>query len=363
MRAHVDPEVRPPPMKAVVFEQFGGPLRLERVPDPTPSADGVVVRVKSTGICRSDWHGWQGHDPDITLPHVPGHELAGEIVALGRGVRNLSIGDRVTVPFVSGCGACRPCERGDPQVCDAQFQPGFTHWGSFAEYVALRYAPRNVVRLPEELSYEAAASLGCRFVTAYRALVQLAELKADETLVVFGCGGVGLSAIMIARALGARSIAVDIDPEKLALAQALGAELLLDARAEPALPERVRNATRGGADVSIDALGSSLTLRQSLESLRKRGRHVQVGLLVGERAETTLPMSRVIANELVLYGSHGIAAQAYSDVFGMIRKQGIVLETMIGPRLGLEAVPEQLERMGQFGGVGISLVDPSRQSA
>jgi alcohol dehydrogenase len=349
-------------MRAVVFERFGGPLRLERVPDPTPSEDGVVVRVRSTGICRSDWHGWQGHDPDITLPHVPGHELAGEIVALGRGVRNLSIGDRVTVPFVSGCGTCRPCERGDPQVCDAQLQPGFTHWGSFAEYVALRYAARNVVRLPEELSYEAAASLGCRFVTAYRALVQLAELKADETLVVFGCGGVGLSAISIARALGARSIAVDIDTEKLALAQALGAELLLDARTEPALCERVRAATRGGADVSIDALGSSLTLRQSLESLRKRGRHVQVGLLVGERADTTLPMSRVIANELVLYGSHGIAAQAYSDVFGMIRKQGIDLERMIGPRLGLEAVPEQLERMGQFGGVGISLVDPSRSS-
>jgi alcohol dehydrogenase len=324
--------------------------------------DGVVVRVKSTGICRSDWHGWQGHDPDIVPPHVPGHELAGEIVALGRKVRNLSVGDRVTVPFVSGCGACRPCGRGDPQVCDQQFQPGFTHWGSFAEYVALRYASGNVVRLPEQLSYDAAASLGCRFVTAYRAIVQLAALRADETLVVFGCGGVGLSAIAIARALGARSIAVDIDPEKLALARSMGAELELDARRTPDVPEWVRSVTSGGADVSIDALGSSRTLRQSIESLRKRGRHVQVGLLVGERAEITVPMNRVIGHELVLYGSHGIAASAYGDVFALIARHGIDLERMLGPRLGLEAVPAQLAAMGEFGSVGISLVDPSRSA-
>jgi alcohol dehydrogenase len=348
-------------VRAVVFEQFGGPLQLQRVPDPAPPPHGVVVRVHSTGICRSDWHGWQGHDPDVRLPHVPGHELAGEIVSVGSEVRSLQRGDRVTVPFVSGCGSCSPCERGDPQVCDAQFQPGFTHWGSFAEYVALHHADRNVVRLPEQLSYDAAASLGCRFVTAYRALVQLGRLSAGETLAVFGCGGVGLCSIMIAQALGARSIAIDIDAAKLELARSVGADLLLDAR-QPGVAERVRAETRGGADVSIDALGSSLTLRQSLESLRKRGRHVQVGLLVGERSDPSVPMGMVIGRELELYGSHGIAAAAYGDVFGLIERGRIPLERIIGPRLGLEEVPQQLAAVGQFSGVGISLVHPSLQS-
>ncbi len=345
-------------MRAVVFEQFAGPLTVQRVPDPSPAADGVVVRVKSTGVCRSDWHGWQGHDPDVRLPHVPGHELAGEVVAVGTGVRQLHVGDRITVPFVSGCGACRPCERGDPQVCDAQFQPGFTHWGSFAEYVGLRYADSNVVRLPEHFSYAAAASLGCRFTTSYRALVQLAELRAGETLAVFGCGGVGLSAILIAKALGARSIAVDIDATKLALAREAGAEVTLDA-GHGDIPARIIELTRGGADVGIDALGSTLTLRQSLESLRKRGRHVQVGLMVGERADPSVPMSRVIANELVLFGSHGIASRAYPAVFDLITSRGIALEQIVGMRLTLEDVPAQLESMSRFGGVGIALVDPS----
>ena len=342
-----------------MFEQFGGPLTVQRVADPTPVSDGVVVRVRSTGVCRSDWHGWQGHDPDIRVPHVPGHELAGEVVALGRDVRGFEVGDRVTVPFVSGCGSCSPCRRGDPQVCDVQFQPGFTHWGSFAEYVGLHYAELNVVRLPETISYEAAASLGCRFVTAYRALIQLAALKADETLVVFGCGGVGLSSILIARAIGARCVAVDVDLDKLALARSVGADEVIDARTESDVARRVVDMTAGGADVSIDALGSSLTLRQSLESLRKRGRHVQVGLMVGERS-TTVPMGKVIANELVLYGSHGIAASAYPAVFDLIATARIPLESVLGPRLGLGDVPAQIERMTHFGGTGIALVDPGR---
>lgn len=346
-------------MRAVVFEQFSGPLSVQRVADPAPPADGVVVQVKSTGVCRSDWHGWQGHDPDIVLPHVPGHELAGEIVALGRGVLGLAVGDRVTVPFVSGCGACRPCGRGDPQVCDMQFQPGFTHWGSFAEYVALRYAERNVVRLPPDLSYDAAASLGCRFTTAYRALVQLAELRADESLVIFGCGGVGLCSILIARALGARSIAVDVDEAKLELARSVGAEHCIDGRKQPEVARQVISLTNGGADVSIDALGSASTLRQSLESLRKRGRHVQVGLMVGERSEPAVPMGRVIANELALFGSHGISARSYPDVFDLIAKKSVLLERILGPKLGLSEVPAQLEEMGRFAGLGIALVDPA----
>jgi alcohol dehydrogenase len=345
-------------MRAVIFHQFKGELSVEHLPDPTPASDGVVVSVQRTGICRSDWHGWQGHDSDVVVPHVPGHELAGEVVAVGADVRRFRVGDRVTVPFVSGCGRCPPCGRGDPQVCDAQFQPGFTAWGSFAEHVALRYADLNLVRLPDSVTYAAAASLGCRFTTAYRAIVQLAELKAGESVAIFGCGGVGLSAIMIAHALGARAIAIDIDPAKLALARELGATSTLNAGGQPDVSGAVRELTLGGADVSIDALGSELTLRQSLGALRKRGRHVQVGLLVGEPSDPRVPMSMVVGRELALFGSHGIASIAYGDVFDLIERRAIPLERMVERTLPLEAVPARLRSMASFAGVGISLVDP-----
>lgn len=345
-------------MRAVVFREFKGPLELERVPDPSPAPDGVVLRVESTGVCRSDWHGWQGHDPDVVLPHVPGHELAGEIVAVGNSVRDFRVGDRVTVPFVSGCGACPPCGRGDPQVCDAQFQPGFTAWGSFAEYVGLRYADRNLVRLPDELSYASAASLGCRFTTSYRALVQLAGLRAGETVAVFGCGGVGLSAVMIAAALDARALAIDIDDDKLALAETLGASARLNARSHADVAAAVRELTGGGADVALDALGSERTLAHSLSALRKRGRHVQVGLLVGEPRDPAVPMSLVVARELVLFGSHGIASAAYDEVFALIERRSIPLDRMIERIIPLDGVPERLRAMGDFAGTGISLVSP-----
>lgn len=347
-------------MRAVIFEQFKGPIEVRSMPDPAVVPGGVVLGVRSTGICRSDWHGWQGHDKDVRLPHVPGHELAGEVLEVGPGVTSFSRGDRVTVPFVSGCGGCAPCVRGDPQVCDAQFQPGFTHWGSFAEYVALHYAEQNLVRLPDEMTYESAASLGCRFTTAYRALVQLAELRPDETLVVFGCGGVGLSSITIAKALGARAIAVDVNADKLALACSIGAEHAVDAARERDVAGRVIELTRGGADVSIDALGSSLTLRQSIESLRKRGRHVQVGLMVAEGPQSPIPMGRVIANELVLFGSHGISSRAYPDVFELISRRAIPLDRILGQRIGLAGVPAQLAGMGRFESLGMTLVDPAR---
>ena len=180
-----------------------------------------MVKVLATGMCRSDWHAWAGHD-DIAMPHVPGHELAGVIDAVGEGVQHWKVGDRVTVPFVCGCGTCEWCLAGDAQVCPDQQQPGFTHWGSFAEFVALHAADSNLVAIPDSIEYTTAASLGCRFATAYRALAARAQVKAGEWVTVVGAGGVGLSAVMIAKAMGARVIAVDRNPEALAVAARLG---------------------------------------------------------------------------------------------------------------------------------------------
>ena len=138
-------------MKAMFYDAFGQAPIIADVPDPTPTEDGVVIEVGASGVCRSDWHGWMGHDPDIRLPHVPGHELAGRVVATGRNVRRFKAGDRVTVPFVSGCGRCAECRSGNQQVCPDQFQPGFTHWGSFARYVAIDFAETNLVTLPDSV--------------------------------------------------------------------------------------------------------------------------------------------------------------------------------------------------------------------
>ncbi len=205
-------------MRALVFETFGGPLSVRDVPAPDPAPGGVVVRVGASGICRSDWHAWQGHDPDVVLPHVPGHELAGTVAAVGADVRRWRVGDRVTVPFVNACGRCAQCAAGEHQVCTRQTQPGFTHWGSMAEYVALDAADVNLVALPDGLDVATAAALGCRFATAFRAVVQVARVQPGEWVAVHGCGGVGLSAVQVAVAAGAHVVAVDVAPGALELA-------------------------------------------------------------------------------------------------------------------------------------------------
>src|SRR4051794_39079636 len=239
-------------MRALLFDAFGGPLQVREVPSPDPAPGGVVVQVGASGICRSDWHAWHGHDPDVVLPHVPGHELAGTVAALGTEVRRWAPGDRVTVPFVNACGACAQCGAGEHQVCARQTQPGFTHWGSLAEFVALDAADVNLVALPDELSASTAASLGCRYATAYRAVVQVGAVQAGEWVAVHGCGGVGLSAVQIAVAAGARVVAVDVATGALALARELGAEHLVGAADD--VPGAIADLTGGGAHLSLDAL-------------------------------------------------------------------------------------------------------------
>ena len=344
-------------MKALLYETFGGPLRLSTVPDPVPEPHGIIVRVKATGLCRSDWHGWKGHDRDIKLPHVPGHELAGVVAAVGEEVTRWKAGDRVTVPFVSGCGACRECASGNEQVCHAQSQPGFTHWGSFAELVRLDQADLNVVGLPEEMAFETAASLGCRFVTSFRAVVDQGRVSEGDFVAVHGCGGVGLSAVMIAAALGARVIAVDISSDALALAQVCGAEFVLDGRAAADVPAAIFELTGGGAHVSLDALGSGVTCRNSILSLKPRGRHVQVGLLAGAEADPALPMADVIARELELVGSHGMQAHRYGAMFEMIASGALRPELLVARTIGLDEAGDALSAMDDFPAAGVTVIN------
>ena len=344
-------------MRAVFYQQFQGPVEIREVPNPKVSPGSVIVKVEATGLCRSDWHGWMGHDPDIVLPHVPGHELAGRIVEIGSEIRNFKVGDRVTVPFVSGCGHCPECVSGNHQVCDHQFQPGFTAWGSFAEFVEIKYADINLVRLPEEIDFVTAASLGCRFITSFRTVIDQGKVTAGQWVAVHGCGGVGLSAIMIAAAAGANVIAVDIDDEKLKLAKEVGANILINARKVENVSEKVKRTTVRGAHISIDALGSQETCFNSISCLRKRGKHIQVGLMTGDHKQPKIPMDKVVANELEIIGSHGMQAFRYTEMFEMIKTGKLKPELLVGKTISLEEAPEALINMDKFTNVGVTVIN------
>ncbi|MCY0943765.1 zinc-dependent alcohol dehydrogenase family protein [Streptomyces antarcticus] len=344
-------------MRAVVFERYGEQAEVREVADPAPPTGGVVVRVEATGLCRSDWHGWMGHDPDIVLPHVPGHELAGVVEAVGAGVTGWRAGDRVTAPFVCACGRCAECAAGQHQVCARQTQPGFTHWGSFAEYVALDHADVNLVAVPDGLAYTTAAGLGCRFATAFRAVVARGRVAAGEWVAVHGCGGVGLSAVMIAAAAGARVVSVDTSPEALDLARKFGAAHAVDATAGDAAAA-VREATGGGAHLSLDALGSPLTAAASVAGLRRRGRHVQVGLLPEAAGGAVLPMERVIGWELEILGSHGMAAHAYPPMMELVRSGMLRPDLLVTSVIPLDAAPAALAAMGSAAGRGVTVIQP-----
>ena len=344
-------------MKAIIYEKFQGPIEVQNVLDPSPKNNDVVVKVKATGLCRSDWHGWMGHDSDITLPHVPGHELAGSIEAVGKNVQNFKIGDRVTVPFVSGCGRCVQCHSGNHQICDYQSQPGFTHWGSFAEYVRIDFADTNLVKIPDEINDVTAATLGCRFITSYRAIVEQGKVRGGQFVAIHGCGGVGLSAIMIANAFGAQVIAIDINDDTLKLAKEMGAIETINASQSEDVVEQVKSVTNGGAHISMDALGSQATCFNSIANLRKRGKHIQVGLMTGDHRHPKIPMDKVLSDELEILGSHGMQAFKYTEMLEMIKNGKLHPERLIEKTIPLEEAKTALPNMNKFENTGVVVID------
>ena len=357
-----DPQRRTGSMRAVVYDVVGGRPEVRQVPRPDCPADGVVVDVAATGVCRSDWHAWRGHDP-VPLPHTPGHEWAGVVAQVGADVprdrTGFTVGDRVTAPFVLGCGRCAWCRDGSAQVCPDQVQPGFTYAGSFAEQVVVHAAGTNLVRLPDAVDLVAAAALGCRFATAFRALTGVARVQPGEWVAVLGCGGVGLSAVMIASALGAQVVAVDVSEVARARALELGAVVALPAHGAALA---VQELTGGGAHVGLDALGSPATLDASVRSLRRHGRHVQVGLLLGDAAGAPVPWDLVVGRELQLLGSHGMAAVDYPAMLAMVADGRLDPARLVGSVITLDEAGAALAGMDDpsatRGGMTVVALDP-----
>jgi alcohol dehydrogenase len=344
-------------MRAAVYEKFRGQIDVQNIDDPFPNDDGVVIKVSATGLCRSDWHGWMGHDSDIELPHVPGHEFAGTIAAIGKNVKGFNLGERVTTPFVCGCGSCEQCHSGNHQICDHQSQPGFTHHGSFAEFVGVDYAQTNLVKLPNEIDDITAALLGCRFITSFRAVVEQGKIEEGEKIAIHGCGGVGLSAVMIANALGAEVIAVDINSDNLKLAKELGASSIVNALNNDNIIEEIKDLTNGGAHVSVDALGSQETCFNSVSNLRKRGKHIQVGLMTEDHIHPKVPMDKVIANELEILGSHGMQAHKYPEMLQMIIDGKLQPKKLIEKTINLEEATKLLPKMNEFKHQGVMVIN------
>jgi alcohol dehydrogenase len=348
-------------VRAVVLDRFGTVPQVRDLPEPRCPPDGAVVRVEATGLCRSDWHVLAGHDPDVALPHVPGHEFAGVVHEVGDRVEQWRPGQRVTAPFVNACGRCRQCLAGEHQVCDNQRQPGFSHWGSFAELVVVDHADVNLVALPDAVSSVAAAALGCRFATAFRAVVQVGRVTAGEWVAVHGCGGVGLSAVMVAASAGGRVIAVDVRQEALHLAVAAGAEVVVRADLGEApldVAARVRAGVAGAVGLSLDALGSPETCAASLACLGARGRHVQVGLLPDVLGWPQVPMHLVVSGELQLLGSHGMAAWRYPEMLALVAGGRLRPADLVTSRVRLQEVGAALAAMGDAPPSGITVAVP-----
>jgi len=326
-------------MRAAVYHEFGGKLAVEEVPRPVAPVGGVVVDVHANGLCRSDWHGWQGHDPDISvLPHVPGHELAGVVTEVGAGVEKFKVGDAVVAPFILACGSCPECVVSKrPTVCRQQKQPGFHIWGSFAEAVALPRADINLLPLAATVSFEMAASLGCRLTTAYRAIVAQGRVKEGTKVIIFGCGGVGMSAVIICRALGAQVVAADVDSTARRRAVELGADVAVDATMDDSeLRQALIDATGGGAEVALDCVGGAGTVStvNAAWSLKPGGRLVQVAL---PHDGPALPLALFAARELELIGSHGASQTDLQSVLRMVSEGRLSPADLIMERISLTA--------------------------
>ena len=350
-------------MRAALLVEYDSPLVVDSVDDPSPANDGVVIRVDACGVCRSDWHVWKGDwrwRMNPLLPHILGHEVAGEVVAAGKAVKTFRLGMKVTLPFHLNCGHCAWCESGQSNLCDTYTAIGFSVPGGFAELIGVPNADESVFALPGGVSPLDAAALGCRVTSAFHGIVDKAKLERGESLVVFGCGGLGLAAVQIGVALGAHVIAVDRNEAALVRAKGEGATPIKAEGDSPQLSEAIRQALGGGADVTVDALGSIHTMTPALESLKKGGRHLQLGL-TGMEEKGFLPtaVDSIVKRELTFLGSVGCPRPAFERLLTLVADGTLKPGRLISQRIGLGGVSAAFADMSDYRNTGFSIVEPA----
>jgi D-arabinose 1-dehydrogenase-like Zn-dependent alcohol dehydrogenase len=343
-------------MKAAVMEAVKEPLVVRDFADPEIGPKEALIKVEACGVCRSDWHIWQGDltwaGVQVALPTVLGHEQAGIVEAVGADVQLIKPGMRVLTPFHNGCGTCRYCRAGQSNVCDS----GGGRTGGFAQYAAIGFADFNAIVLPDEVSFEAGAAMGCRFMTSYHGVADRGEVSGGDWVVVNGCGGIGLSAVQVAAALGGQVIAVDLDEGKLAQARKEGAVEVVNA-SEVDVVEAVREITKGGADVSVDALGIQATMLNSINSLRKGGIHVQIGVTsAAEQGQVSLPIDYITMSEIEFRGSLGNPNHHYDPMLKMVVSGALHPQSIVGDRISLAETPAAIDSMTNFQTVGFTTI-------
>ena len=351
-------------MRALTYAAFGAAPAVVTLPDPTPPAGGAVVRVTASGLCRSDWHGWMGHDGDIaTFPHVPGHELAGVVEAVADDVDAGWLGRAVTAPFVMACGACAVCRQGPGRSARTSASPASPTLGPSPSWWSC--TPPRPTSSPCPTGWmpgwRPASAAGSRPPTEPWSPGR--RCATGDSVLVIGCGGVGLAAVAIARSRGAFVCAVDVSAASLDRALFHGADEVVDASiGTDKVLAAVTAWSGGGVSVSIDALGSPQACRTGILALGRRGRHVQVGLLPPAAGRADVPMERVIGWELDVLGSHGMAAADYPPLLDEVVSGRLDLGDLLAPGdpLGLEAAGAALVAMGSAPSTGIVLVDPAR---
>jgi len=338
-------------MKALVLEDKEQCV-VRDVPKPTPDKDGILIKVKANGVCRSDWHVWKGGQPE---GRILGHEFSGIVEEVGKDITKFKKGDRVVVPFTGSDGTCPYCLSGKSNLCDARSSPGGNYNGGYAEYVAVPKGDRNVMHLPEEIDFRDASALGCRFMTAFHGLADRAKVLPGEWVAVYGCGGVGLSTINIAMAMGANVIGVDINDANLELAKEMGAVYTINSREiEPV--EAIIEMSKGGVDVSVDALGINETCLNSVRGLKKDGRHLQLGVIADGGGNVPLPVNEMLMKEIKFIPAFGMPAHRFPSLLSLVSQGRLTPGKMVTREVSLSEVNGLFEDMGKFALTGTFVV-------
>ena len=330
-------------MRAAIFHEPHAPLQVLDWPDPAPDYDEILVRTAACGLCHTDLHYIDHGVPTAKQPPlILGHEATGTVAQVGERVTQVKVGDRVLLPAVLPCGACVACRTGRENICLHLRMFGNDVDGAYAEYVT---APaKDVFILPDEIPLVEGCIIADAVTTPYHAVKNRAEVRPGDSVVVYGCGGVGLNVVQLARLAGGIVIAVDVADEKLDHARRLGAAAIINARQEPAgVAKAVRRLTGGaGADIAIEAIGNPATMKDAFGTLRPGGRLVVVGY---SDHEVALNAGRIMYREMEIRGSLGCRPVDYPRVIELARTGRIEVASLVTARFPLDEINAGLDTL------------------
>ncbi|NOG53708.1 MAG: alcohol dehydrogenase catalytic domain-containing protein [Planctomycetes bacterium] len=330
-------------MKAAVFHGPDVGMKVEDIPTPTISDDQILVKVAACGACHTDLHYLEHGVPTFKKPPIVlGHEASGIVSEIGSNVTNVQVGQRVLIPAVLTCGKCQFCRMGRENICSAMMMLGNHFDGAYAEYVAV--PSKDVLDLPESIPLEEASVIADALSTPYHAVKNRAQVRPGDTVVVFGCGGVGINAVQLATAAGGKVIAVDLSERKLEWAKEFGAAETVNASQVDRVSKEIKKLTGGGADIAIEVIGNPRTIEEAFESVRIGGRLCVVGYT---HEAISIVAGKIMFKELEVVGSLGCRPVDYIPLIRMVEQGRIDVKRMVTHRFSLDDIDKAFEVMKQ----------------